>query len=107
MLLEVKRETEVHSLVGTVMLGFLRIFKKNQASSTFEELNSVSPSRCQSDVRPLVQRRWSTSAFSRVSIGDSDNLSSCDIKDETAFKTLQGNPAFFCVRASRGPFHLC
>ena len=28
------------------------------------------------------------------------------MKYESAFKPLQGNPAFFWVRASRGPFHL-
>ena len=28
------------------------------------------------------------------------------MKDEPEFKWLQGNPAFFWVRASRGPFHL-
>ena len=28
------------------------------------------------------------------------------MKDELAFKTLQGNPAFFRVRAFQGPFHL-
>ena len=95
MLLEVRRETEVHFLGGTVILVFLTIFKKSHASSTFEALNSVSLSRCQSVVTPLVQRRWSTTAFSRVSIDDSDILSSCDIKDEPAFKPLQGNPAFF------------
>ena len=30
-----------------------------------------------------------------VSTGDSDILSSGDMKDEPAFKPLQGNPAFF------------
>ena len=38
--------------------------------------------------------------------GSSDLPSSCEMKDETEFKTLQGNWAFFWVRASRGPFHL-
>ena len=28
------------------------------------------------------------------------------MKDEPAFKPLHGNPAFFRVRVSRGPFHL-
>ena len=42
MLLEVRQETEVHFLVGTVLLGFLSIFKKIQASSPFEALNSTS-----------------------------------------------------------------
>ena len=41
MLLEVRQETKVHFLVGTVILGFLSIFKKSQASSNFEALNSV------------------------------------------------------------------
>ena len=44
-------------------------------------------------------------AFSRVSTDDSDMPSSCEMKDETEFKLLQGNRAFFWVRASRGPFH--
>ena len=41
-------------------------------------------------------------AFSRVSTGDSVIPASCEMKYEPAFKALQGNPAFFCVRASRG-----
>ena len=45
-------------------------------------------------------------AFSRVSTGDSDMPSSCEMKDEYEFKPLQGNRALFQVRASRGPFHL-
>ena len=45
-------------------------------------------------------------AFARVSTGDSDIPSSCEMKDEPEFKPLQGNPALFRVRASRGPFHL-
>ena len=45
-------------------------------------------------------------SFSRVSSGDSDNPSSCEMKHEPAFKPLQGNPAFFRVRASLGPLHL-
>ena len=57
MLLEVTRETEGHFLVGTVILGFLSIFKKSQASSPFEALNLAHHLRCQSDVRPRVQMR--------------------------------------------------
>ena len=79
---------------------------KNQASSPFEALNSVCLSRCQNDVRPSVQMRQSPRAFSRVSTGASAMSSSCEMKDEPAFKPLQGNPAFFPVRASWGPFHL-
>ena len=95
MLLEVRRETEVHFLVVTVILGFLKIFKKCQASSTFEALNSASLSTCQKDVRSLVQMRWRRRAFCRISTGASDILLSCDMKDEPVFKPLQGNLAFF------------
>ena len=89
-----------------MILGFLSIFKKSQASSPFEALNSVCLSRYESDVIPPVQMWWRTMAFSRVSTGDSDITSSCEMKHEPEFKPLQGNPAFFCVRVSRGPFHL-
>ena len=95
MLLEVWHETKGPFLVGTVILGFLTIFKKCQASSAIEALNSACLSRCQSDVRPLVQMRWRPRAFCRISTGDSDILSSCDMKDEPAFKPLHGKPAFF------------
>ena len=94
-LLELRQETEVHFLVGTVILVFLFIFKKSQASSPFEALNSVCLSRYQSDVIPPIQMRRRTMAFSRVSSGDSDIPSSCEMKHEPKFKTLQVNPAFF------------
>ena len=54
MLLEVRRETKAPFLVDTVILGFLSIFKKCQASSTFEALNSLCLSGCQKDVKPPV-----------------------------------------------------
>ena len=94
-LLEVRQETKAHFLVGTVILGFLSIFKKRQASSPFEALNSVCLLRYQSDVIPPIQMRRRTMAFSMVSTGDSDIPSSCEMKHEPEFKTLQGNPAFF------------
>ena len=101
-----RQQTEVHFLVGTVILGFLSIFKKSQASSPFEALISVCLPRCQRDVIPPVQMTQRPTAFSRVSTGDSDIPSSSEMKDEPEFKPLQGNPAFFGVSASRGPFHL-
>ena len=39
--MEVRQETEVHFLFDTVILGFLSIFKKSQALSPYEALNSV------------------------------------------------------------------
>ena len=94
-LLEVRQETQVHFLVGTVILGFLSIFKKSQASSPYEALNFVCLSRGQRDVRLPVQMRRTPMANSRVSTGDSDIPSSCEMNDEPEFKPLQGNRAFF------------
>ena len=92
MAVKVKKEVRPPFLVGTVILGFLSIFKKSQASSPFEALNSVHLSKCQSDMRPHVQKNWRNMAFSRVSTGDSDIPLSCEMKLEPAFKPLQGNP---------------
>ena len=64
----------------TVILVFLSIFTKSQASSPFEALNSAHLSMSQKDVRPSVQKRWSTMAFSRDSTGDSVIPSSCEMK---------------------------
>ena len=90
-----RQETEFHFLVGTVILGFLSIFKKSQGSSPYEALNSMCLSRGQRDVRPSVQMMGKPMSFSRVSTGDSDMPSSCEMKDEPEFKPLQGNHAFF------------
>ena len=100
------REAKRPLLVGTVMLVFLSIFTKSQASSPFEALNSAHLSKSQMDVRASVQKRMRTMAFSKVSTGDSDIPSSCEMKNEPAFKALQGKPAYFCVSASRGPLYL-
>ena len=94
-LLDVSRETEGPFLVARRILVFLSIFNKSQASSPFEALNSAHLSKSQVDVRASVQKRMRTIAFSKVSTGNSDIPSSCEMKDEPAFKTLQGKPAFF------------
>ena len=73
-LLKVRREAKRPLLVGTVILVFLSIFAKIQASSPFEAMNSAHLSMCQKDVRPSVQKSWRTMAFSRVSRGDSVTL---------------------------------
>ena len=95
MLLEVRQDTKAHFLVGTVILGFLSIFKKSQALSPFEAWNSVCLSTCQMDVLRSVQMRRRPTAFSMVSRGDSDIPSCCEMKDEPEFKPLRGNSAFF------------
>ena len=90
-----REETEVRFLVRTVILGFLSIIKKSQTSSPYEALNSMCLSRGQRDLRPPVQMRQTPTAFPSVSTGDSDMPSSCEMKDEAEFKTLQRNRAFF------------
>ena len=50
--------------------------------------------------------RLGTRVFSKVSKGDSDIPSSGEMKDEPAFKTLQGYPTLFLVRASQYPLQL-
>ena len=99
-----RQETEGHFLFGTVILGLLSIFKKSQALSPYETFNSVCLSRGHRDVRPPVQMTLTPTAFSRVSTRDSDMSSSCEMKEEPEFTPLQGNRAFFGVRAFRGPF---
>ena len=80
MLLKVRREAKRPLLVGTVILVFLSIIMKSQASSPFEAMKSEHLSVCQKDVRLSVQKSWSTMAFSRDSTGDSVIPSSCEMK---------------------------
>ena len=80
-LLEVSREAKHPLLVGTVILVFLSIFMKSQASSPFESLNSAHLSKSQMDVRPSVQKRLITMALPRVSTGYLDIPSHCEMKD--------------------------
>ena len=105
-LVELRRETQFTFLVATVILGFLTILKKSQASSPFESLNSVCLSECEKDVRTPVQIRLGPRAFSMDSTGESEIPSSREMKDEPAFKPLPGNPAFFRVRSSQSSFPL-
>ena len=94
-LLEVSQEAKRHLLFGSVILVFLSIFTKSQASSPFEGFDSAHLSKSQMDVRPSVQKRLRTIAISRASTGDSDIPSSYEMKDEPAFKALQGKrPSF-------------
>ena len=94
-LLEVIRKAKRPLLFGTVIMVFLSILTKIQASSPFEALNSAQLSKSQMDVRPSVLKRLRIMSFSRVSTGNSDIPSSCEMKDEPTFKALQGNPGFF------------
>ena len=57
-------------------------------------------------MRPPVKMRLGPRAFSRDCTEDSDIPLSCEMKDEPAFKILQGNPTFFQARESRYPLHV-
>ena len=50
--------------------------------------------------------RQAPRSFSRFSTRDSYIALSCAMKDQPAFKPLQGNPTFFRVRASQYPLYL-
>ena len=82
MLLEVKWGFRSLFLFDKVLVGFLTILKNCQASSTFEAMNSTWLLSCQRRVRPPFEMMWCPRAFGRVSTGDSDILSSCDMNDE-------------------------
>ena len=84
MLLDVKWEFRSLFLFDTVILVFITILKNCQPSSTFEAVNSTWLSSCQRHVRTLFEMNWRPRAFGRVSTGDSDILSSCDMNDEHA-----------------------
>ena len=58
------------------------------------------------DMRPPVQVRRGIRVFSCVSKEDSDIPSSCEMKDEPAFKPLLGNPTLILVRESRYTLHV-
>ena len=58
-----------HFLFAQGILTSLPIFKRSQASSPFEALNSAFLSSSQRDVRPAVEMRQGNRALSRVSTG--------------------------------------
>ena len=91
----------VDFLFATVIFGFLSIFKKSQASSPFEALNSVCLSMCQRDVISPVQMRQRLTVFSRVSTGDSDIPSSCDMKHDPNLSHCREIGPFFESGLSR------
>ena len=58
------------------------------------------------EVKHPVQMRLAPRAFSRDCTENSDIPLSCEMKDEPAFKPLQGNSTFFRVRESRYPLNV-
>ena len=70
-------------------------FQEESGLVTFCSIELDEPLKVSRDVRPPVQMWRGTRVFSGVSTEDSDIPSSCEMKDESAFKPLQGNPTLF------------
>ena len=81
-------------------------FQEQSSLVSFGSLELREPLELSRDVRPTVQMTRGTRVSSRISTEDSDIPSSCQMKDEPAFKPLQGNPTLFLVRKSWYPLHL-
>ena len=81
-------------------------FQEESGIVTFESIELGPPLEMSRDVRHPVQMTPEPRVFSRVSTGESDISSSCEMKAEPAFKPLQGNATFFLVKPSQYPLHL-
>ena len=81
-------------------------FQEESSLVRFWILELHEPLEVSRDVNPPVQITWGTRVSSRISTQDSDIPSSFQMKDEPAFKPLQGNLTLFLVRESRYPLHL-
>ena len=73
-------------------------FQEESSLVSFLSLELHEPLEVSRDVRPPFQMWRGTWVSSRISTQNSDIPSSCQIKDEPAFKALQGNPTLFPVR---------
>ena len=81
-------------------------FQEESSLVSFGSLEIHEPLEVSRDVRPPIQKTRGARVSSRISTQDSDIPSSCQMKDEPAFKPLHGNPTLFLVRESRYPLHL-
>ena len=80
-------------------------FQEESSLVSFCILELHEPLEVSRDVRPPVQMRRGTRVSSTISTQDSDLPSFGQMKDEPAFKPLQGNLTLFLVRESRYPLH--
>ena len=104
--LNLRQEAQGPFPVATGILGCLSVFKRSQATSPFEALNSAWLSSFPRDVRPPVEMRRGTRAFARVATGVQTSLHLERCKTSLHSNHCMGNQALFHVRASRCPFHL-
>ena len=87
-------------------IGIPIYFQEESGLGTFRGIELRGPLEVSRDVRPPFQKRLGPKAFSRDCTEDSDIPLSCEMKDEPAFKPLQGNPTFFRFRESQYPLHV-
>ena len=81
-------------------------FQDESSLVSFGSLELHEPLEVSRDVKPPVQMRQGTRVSSMIFTQDSDIPSSCQMKDEPAFKPHQGNLTLFLVRESWYPLHL-
>ena len=81
-------------------------FQEESGLGTFLSIKLRGPLEVSRNVRPPVQMRLGPMAFFRDCREDSDIPLFCEMKNEPAFKPLQGNPTFFRFRESRYPLHV-
>ena len=88
------------------VIGIPNHFQEDSGLGTFGSTELHGLLEVSMEVRPPVQMILGPSAFSRGCTEDSDIPLSCEMKDEPAFKPLQGNLTFFRVRDSHYPVHV-
>ena len=76
----------------------------SQASSCVEAWNSAFLSSCKMGVRPPVDFRWGTWAFTKGATGESNLPSCCDGIVSVPYMSLQGNQASSRVEGELGVF---
>ena len=79
-----QKKTEELEITLQIFTVHPKYIKKLSGIVKIEAMNSTWLSSCQRYVRPIFEMKWRPRAFSRVSTGDSDILSSCDMYDEHA-----------------------
>ena len=79
-------------------IGIAINFQEESGLGSFCSIELRGPLGVSKDLRAPVQMRLGPRAFSRDCTEDSHIPLSCEMKNEDAFKPLQGNPTLFCVR---------
>ena len=101
-----RQETKAHFLFGTVILGFLYILKKSQASSPLKYWIPRSSRVIKVMWFPLSRRGRELWLSLGSPQGIQTSLHLVRWNTSLNLRNCQGNTAFFWVRVSRGPFHL-